>query len=82
LSQSQYIEAKRCLLEDVRDAEIINLTTSVIGSSIMVLETSPGRAMDALHIACALEWGAELFVSSDRRQLIAARAAGLKTHQA
>lgn len=82
LSQSQYIEAKRCLLEDVRDAEIINLTISVIGSSIMVLETSPGRAMDALHIACALEWGAELFVSSDKRQLIAARAAGLKTHQA
>ena len=82
LSQGQYTVLKRHLLEDVRDAEIINLTTAVIGSSIMVLETSPGRAMDALHIACALEWGAELFVSSDKRQLSAAKAAGLKTHQA
>ena len=81
LSKGQYTVAKRRLLEDVRDADIINLTTSVIGSTIMVLETSPGRAMDALHIACALEWGAELFVSSDKRQLGAAKTAGLKMHQ-
>jgi len=34
--------------------------------------------LDALHIACALEWGAELFVSSDQQQLRAAKRAGLK----
>ncbi len=81
LTQSQYNEAKRRLLDDVRDADIITLTPSVIGSAIKVIETSPVRAMDALHIACALEWGAELFASSDKQQLIAAKRAGLKTQQ-
>jgi predicted nucleic acid-binding protein len=37
--------------------------------------------MDALHIACAIEWGADVFLSADARQLAAARRAGLKTKQ-
>lgn len=80
LTTSQYTEAKQQLLYDVRDADIINLSVSVVGSSIGVLEESPIRAMDALHIACALHWGAKLFVSSDKKQLSAARRAGIKTH--
>jgi len=63
----------------VRDANIINLTTSVVASAITVLEASPVRTSDALHIACALEWEAELFASYDKRQLSAAKRAGLKT---
>lgn len=82
LTQVQYNEAKRRLLDDVRDADIITLTPSVIGSAIMVIEANPVRAMDSLHVACALEWGAELFVSSDRQQLSAAKRAGLKTQKA
>ena len=81
LTQNQYGDAKRRLLDDVRDADIIQLTPSVIGSAIRVLEAGSLRAMDALHIACALAWGAELFASSDARQLHAARRAGLKTQQ-
>ena len=81
LTHAQYGEAKRRLLDDVRDADIIHLTPSVVGSAIRVLEASPVRAMDALHIACALEWGAELFASSDTQQLHAARRVGLKTQQ-
>ena len=80
LTAAQYDRAKQQLLDDVRDADIINLAVPVIGSTIGVLEASPVRAMDAFHIACALEWGAELFVSSDKKQLSAARRAGLKTH--
>ena len=80
LTATQYVEAKQRLLDDVRDADIINLAVPVIGSAIGVLEESPVRAMDALHIACALEWGAQLFVSSDKKQLGAARRAGMKTH--
>ncbi len=80
LTATQYVEAKQRLLDDVRDADIINLAASVVGSAIGVLEASPVRAMDALHIACALEWGAQLFVSSDKKQLGAARRAGMKTH--
>jgi predicted nucleic acid-binding protein len=75
----QYRQAKQRLLDDVRDADIIQLTPSVVGSAIQVLETSPVRAMDAVHIACALEWGADLFVTADARQLAAAKRAGLKT---
>jgi uncharacterized protein len=80
LTAAQYGKAKQQLLDDVRDADIINLAVSVMASAIGVLEASPVRAMDALHIACALEWEAQLFVSSDKKQLSAARRAGLRTH--
>jgi predicted nucleic acid-binding protein len=81
LTQNQYNVAKKRLLDDVRDADIIFLTPPVIGSAIVILEASPVRAMDALHVACALEWGAELFASSDKQQLQAAKRAGMKTKQ-
>lgn len=81
LTRDQYNVAKKRLFDDVRDADIIFLTPTVIGSAIMILEASPVRAMDALHVACALEWGAELFASSDKQQLQAAKQAGMKTKQ-
>jgi uncharacterized protein len=81
LTAAQYAEAKQCLLDDVRDADIVNLTPSVINAAVRILETNSVRAMDALHVACALEWGAEIFASSDDRQLKAARKAGLKTRE-
>jgi predicted nucleic acid-binding protein len=79
LSSQQYGAIKQYLSQDVQAAEIINLTPRVVASAIVVLETSPLRAMDALHVACALEWDAELFVSADKRQIGAADKAGLKT---
>lgn len=81
LTPAQYREAMLRLLDDVRDADIIQLTPAVLGTAIRVLEASPVRAMDALHIACALEWGADVFASADTRQLTAAKRAGLKTKQ-
>ncbi|MFM7375739.1 MAG: type II toxin-antitoxin system VapC family toxin [Chthoniobacterales bacterium] len=77
LTSAQYRQAKQRLLEDVRDADIIQLTPDVIAKSIEGLESTPLRGADALHIACAIEWGAELFVSSDKAQLAAAKKAGL-----
>lgn len=79
LSALQYSEAKQSLLNEVRDAEIIHLTSTVVATSVRILEHHAIRAMDALHIACALEWGAERFASADARQLRAARRTGLKT---
>ena len=79
LTRTLYDTAKRRLGEDIRDADIIGLTESVISSCIDVLEASAVRAMDAVHVACALEWETDLFVSSDTRQLNAAKKAGLKT---
>ena len=79
LSKRDYRKAKMQLLEDVHDATVIQLTPSVISHSVKLLEKNVLRAMDAFHVACALEWPADLFVTSDKRQLIAAKNAGLST---
>ena len=79
LSASDYRRVKRQLLEDVHDATVLQITPAVISHSVKLLEKNVLRAMDALHVACALEWQAELFVTADKRQLTAARNAGLLT---
>ncbi len=79
LLASDYRKVKKQLLEDVRDATVLQVTPAVISSSVKLLEKNVLRAMDALHVACALEWQAELFVTSDRRQLMAAKNSGLRT---
>jgi uncharacterized protein len=79
LRQSDYKLMKERLLEDVTDATIVDLTPAVIKEAVVMLETSILRATDALHIAAAVAWDAEWFLSADRRQLAAARKAGLRT---
>jgi predicted nucleic acid-binding protein len=78
LSRRDYVTIKRHLSDDVRDVGVVNLIPEVIVTSTKLLEVSPLRAMDALHVACALVWEAELFVSSDKQQITAAKKAGLK----
>lgn len=77
LSSEEYRTVKRQLMEDVHDAIVLQVTPAVISHSVKLLETNILRAMDALHIACALEWQAELFVTADKRQYVAAKNAGL-----
>ena len=79
LTQRDYREAKKRLLDDVRDATVIQLTPAVISRSVKLLENNVLRAMDALHVACALAWKADLFITSDRRQLDAAINSGLQS---
>ena len=79
LSTRDYRRAKMQLLEDVHDATLIQITPSVISHSVKLLENNVLRALDAFHVACALEWQAELFVTADRRQLKAAKNVGLHT---
>lgn len=79
LSTPDYQAIKRQLMEDVHDAVILQVTPAVVSYSIKLLEANVLRAMDALHIACALEWKAELFITADRRQHKAATNAGLLT---
>lgn len=78
ITAGQYESAKQALLKDLEDALICNITPSVIKQSIHILESSKVRTLDALHVACALEFEAETFVSSDIQQLSAANKAGLK----
>jgi len=58
---------------------VLHITSAVIAHSVKLLERNKLRTLDALHIACALEWKADLFVTADRRQLTAAANAGLQT---
>ena len=78
ITEGQYEGAKQALLKDLEDLLICNITPSVIKQCIHILESSELRTLDALHVACALEFEAETFVSSDIRQLSAANKAGLK----
>jgi len=77
LTSEDYYIAKSRLFEEIEDAIILNVTPSVVKTSITLLESNNLRAMDSLHVACAIEWDAELFVSSDYRQIEAAQNAGL-----
>lgn len=65
-------EAKRQLLADVRDATVLQFTPAVISGAVKLLENEVLHALDALHVACAQEWKADLFVSADRTQFDAA----------
>ena len=78
LNREQYDLIKRHLLEDIGDAAVVELTPNVIAATVTVLETSAVRAANAMHVAAATVWEAELFVSADRQQLAAARKAGLR----
>ncbi len=77
ISQGVYLELKDSILEDIEDAEIINLTPNVLKKVTVLLEENILRTLDAIHIACALEWGAGQFISSDKRQIKAAIKSGL-----
>lgn len=78
LTKNQYEVTKEALLKDFEDIMVCNITPAVIGQTIYILETNTLRTLDALHIGCALEWKAEVFVSSDLRQILAAKKMGLK----
>jgi uncharacterized protein len=77
LPQPGYVQAKAQLAADVGDAVILQLTPEVVATAVTLLENHPLRAMDALHIAGALVWQADLFVTADRRQFAAAQQSGL-----
>ena len=77
LSDDDYEKIKTTLTNEIKDATIVNITNSVISHSTKLLESNILRAMDSLHIACAMEWNAEAFVTADKQQLEAARRAGL-----
>jgi predicted nucleic acid-binding protein len=78
IESSDYHLAKTRLMEDIGDITIVNITAGVIIKSIDLLENNALKAMDAMHIACALEWNPDLFVSCDSRQAEAAQRAGLQ----
>ena len=65
-------------MSDQADVYICQITSPIVASVISLLESHPLRAMDALHVACALAVEPDVFVAADHRQLSAARKSGLK----
>ena len=78
LTRVAYRKLKGEAIADLEDADICQITPEILASVVSLLEDHPLRAMDALHLACALNYQADAFVSADHRQLSAARKAGLK----
>ena len=81
LVYSQYILLKEALVSDSENSEICDITSSVISVTTAVLEKTSCRAMDAIHIASAIQWQADLFASADLRQITAAEKFGLHVNQ-
>jgi predicted nucleic acid-binding protein len=79
ITKADYRKPKRDAMADLADVDICNITSEILVSVVSLLELYPLRAMDALHVACALTVKPDIFVSADHRQLSAARKAGLKT---
>ena len=78
LTIADYRAVKKQLLDDVRDATVLQITPSVVSRSVKLLESNVLRAPDVLHVSCALEWQADLFITTDRRQFMAAMNTGLR----
>ena len=78
LSQPQYLRAKKALFEDLEDSSIIGVTEPVMVRAVELLERWALRSSDSLQVASAAEWSADLFVSADERQCVAARGYGLQ----
>ena len=78
LQSGHYHKLRDLILKEIEDAEICCVTTEVVAQTIRCLENNALRAIDALHLGCALVVEPDLFVSSDQRQIEAARREGLK----
>jgi uncharacterized protein len=81
ISLKQYGILKEELLADIRDITLIPLSPQIVKSAIDGLENSPLKALDAIHIGCALEYEPDFFVSCDIQQLSAAARSGLRIKQ-
>lgn len=78
LSKAAYGKLKNEAMADLEDVDICQITSEILASVVSLLEKYPLRAMDALHLASALNYQPDVFISADHRQLSAARKAGLK----
>lgn len=78
ITEENYVDLKIEILEDIADADVINLTPGVLDKTTTLPEENILRSLGAIHVACVLEWQADLFVSSDERQVTAAINSGLK----
>jgi uncharacterized protein len=77
LSFEDYRSLKAAVQVDLSDADLCDLSQDAFEQSVRCLERHPLRTLDALHVASALVYQPDLFVSADRRQVTAAGREGL-----
>lgn len=81
ISAAQYQQLKGELFADIADAAIGDMSPAVIHQAVLSLEGNVLRAMDAIHIGCAVAMKADVFISADQRQCLAAQNAELKVEK-
>ena len=79
LSAAEFDRAWTTAQQDVADMTLVPLDAHVERFAFAAMEHSALRGMDALHVGSALSARVDLFVTSDRRQAMAAREMGLLT---
>lgn len=77
LTKKQYETIKKDFFVDVEEMLVVNISANTISQAIGIMERNPIRASDSIHVASAVEWRCEAFVTSDRRQFEAAKKEGL-----
>ena len=78
ITAKQYAVLKGELFSDIRDMTVITLAPATVQAAIDVMERVPLKTLDAIHLACAIEYRPDYFVSGDAQQLFAAEKMGLK----
>jgi len=77
ITRDQYDWIKNEFILDMGEFAVVDLTTEVIARSVECLEKGSLRSLDALHVAAAVEYGCDLFLTRDVRQKGIAIALGL-----
>jgi uncharacterized protein len=77
ITKDQYGWIKNEFVLDMDEFAVVDLTAEVIRRSVECLEKGALRSLDALHIAAAIEYGCDLFLTGDVRQKGIALATGL-----
>lgn len=79
ITGEEYHALKQRLATDLEHVVLIELSPQVRGRATACLEQAPLRASDAIHVASALEYGPDRFLTADRRQHEGAEAMGLES---
>ena len=79
IDSGQYGYAMGEVAQDFVDFDVWPVSPEIEVLAIAAMTHSRLRAMDALHIGTAQAARVDLFVTADRKQALAAQAAGLKT---
>lgn len=79
IDTDQYAHAMSEVARDFVDFDVRPINPEIEALAVAVMAHHRLRATDALHIGTAQTARVDLFVTADRKQALAAQAAGLKT---